>query len=30
MIGGASVVVLDPEAEEFYRDLDDGILTPEE
>jgi LCP family protein required for cell wall assembly len=30
MIGGASVVVLDPEAEEFYRDLDDGILTPAE
>jgi LCP family protein required for cell wall assembly len=30
MIGGASVVVLDPEAEEIYRDLDDGILTPSE
>jgi len=30
MIAGASVVVLDPEAEEIYRDLDDGILTPEE
>ncbi len=30
MIAGASVVVLDPEAEEMYRDLDDGILTPEE
>ncbi len=30
MIAGASVVVLDPEAEEFYRDLDDGILTPAE
>jgi LCP family protein required for cell wall assembly len=30
MIAGASVVVLDPEAEEIYRDLDDGILTPSE
>ncbi len=30
MIAGASVVVLDPEAEEYYRDLDDGILTPAE
>lgn len=30
MIAGASVVVLDPEAEEFYRDLDDGTLTPSE
>jgi LCP family protein required for cell wall assembly len=30
MIAGASVVVLDPEAEEIYRDLDDGILTPAE
>ncbi|HSQ37147.1 MAG TPA: LCP family protein [Acidimicrobiia bacterium] len=30
MIAGASVVILDPEAEEFYRDLDDGILTPSE
>ncbi len=30
MIAGASVVLLDPEAEEIYRDLDDGILTPEE
>ena len=30
MIGGASVVVLDPAAEEIYRDLDDGILTPAE
>ncbi len=30
MIAGASVVVLDPEAEEYYRDLDDGILTPGE
>lgn len=30
-IGGASVVVLDPEAEDYYRDLDDGVLTaPEE
>jgi LCP family protein required for cell wall assembly len=30
MIAGASVVLLDPEAEDVYRDLDDGILTPEE
>jgi len=30
MIAGASVVLLDPEAEAVYRDLDDGILTPEE
>ncbi len=30
MISGASVVVLDPAAEEIYRDLDDGILTPSE
>lgn len=30
MIAGASVVILDPEAEEMYRDLDDGVLTPEE
>lgn len=30
MIRGASVVVLAPEAEEMYRDLDDGILTPQE
>jgi LCP family protein required for cell wall assembly len=26
--GGASVVVLSPAAEDFYRDLDDGSLTP--
>jgi LCP family protein required for cell wall assembly len=30
MISGASVVLLDPEAEDIYRDLDDGILTPDE
>lgn len=30
MIAGASVVLLDPEAEEMYRDMDDGMLAPEE
>ena len=29
-ISGASVVILDDSVEEIYRDLDDGILTPEE
>ena len=29
-IGGASVVLLDDSVEGIYRDLDDGILTPEE
>jgi anionic cell wall polymer biosynthesis LytR-Cps2A-Psr (LCP) family protein len=29
-ISGASVVVLDESVEETYRDLDDGIITPDE
>ena len=28
--GGASVVFLDPEAEDIYRDLEDGLLEPAE